>query len=601
MTNIVEYLMRARDLLSPALANASRMADVAGRSVENINRSVNNVSRQAPGKIQRLTTVLNYLRERQKRAFDETQIARYNVAINKVQGELQRLNNLPPSGFVNRMKQANTSALSLTSAFRGLVAAAGAYALLRNSERAYKEEQVAITRLQAVMRNTMQASNEQVQSILEVASAQQKLGVIGDEVQLAGAQELATYLQKADSLKTLLPVMNDMLAQQYGLNASQEQAQNIATMLGKVMDGQVGALSRYGYKFDEAQEKILKTGTEAERVAVLFDVVSSAVGGVNAALAETPEGKLQQQANALGDMQEKLGALIIKLKTAMAPLVDFAIKLIDTFLLPAFEWIGKNADVIGQLAIVVLGAVVAYKIAMGVMTAWNLITKLLTTAQWGLNAALMANPVGLIIGLIAALIGYIVVAINKYDEFGASMLMIMGPLGILINAIMTFKRHWDSIVAAFKEGGIIGGLKRIGVVLLDTILYPIQQLLKLLSKIPGLGHLAAKGASYIEGVRKRLNLVTENEKKKEEKKEDKKDPQGITLSSGSGYDPGKAIGDIAGGGAKATNITINLNREMVSQITINPITMTQGATEIRDLLMQSLSQVLNSANAIALD
>ena len=37
--------------------------------------------------------------------------------------------------------------------------------------------------------------------------------------------------------------MNDMLAQQYGLNASQEQAQNITTMLRKVIDRQVGGVN----------------------------------------------------------------------------------------------------------------------------------------------------------------------------------------------------------------------------------------------------------------------------------------------------------------------------------------------------------------------
>ena len=77
-------------------------------------------------------------------------------------------------------------------------------------------------------------------------------------MQLAGAQELSTYLTKTSTLKRLLAVLNDMTAQQYGFNATQEQSVNIATMLGKVMDGQVGALSRYGYKFDEVQEKILR-------------------------------------------------------------------------------------------------------------------------------------------------------------------------------------------------------------------------------------------------------------------------------------------------------------------------------------------------------
>lgn len=63
--------------------------------------------------------------------------------------------------------------------------------------------------------------------------------------------------------------MNDMIAQQYGLESSTEGATQIATMLGKVMNGQTEALSRYGYKFDEVQKEILQFGTESERAAVL--------------------------------------------------------------------------------------------------------------------------------------------------------------------------------------------------------------------------------------------------------------------------------------------------------------------------------------------
>lgn len=106
----------------------------------------------------------------------------------------------------------------------------------------------------------MGARSQEVDSIRDLMQAQQNLGVISTSVQSAGSQELATYLSKTESLKKLMPVMNDMLAQQYGMNASQEQAINVASMMGKVMDGQVGALSRYGYRFSEAQEKILKYG-----------------------------------------------------------------------------------------------------------------------------------------------------------------------------------------------------------------------------------------------------------------------------------------------------------------------------------------------------
>lgn len=195
-------------------------------------------------------------------------------------------------------------ARQLQSALSGLAAA---YNTQIESER----------RLEQVMANTMGATDADVEAIKRLCSAQQELGVIGDEVQLAGAQELATYLSKRQSLEQLIPVMNDMLAQQYGYSASAENAANIATMLGKVMDGQTGALSRYGYSFDEIQESILKTGTESERAAVLVDVVTSSVGGANAKLAEGASGALKQWSNAMGDAQERLGALAVHILPAV--------------------------------------------------------------------------------------------------------------------------------------------------------------------------------------------------------------------------------------------------------------------------------------------
>lgn len=182
---------------------------------------------------------------------------------------------------------------------------------LKNSlsglQQVYAAQAEVETQLAVTMRNTMAAREEDIESIKELCAAQQSLGVIGDEVQLAGAQEMATYLGKKSSLEQLIPVMNDMLAQQYGINATQENAVQIATMLGKVMEGQTGALSRYGYSFDEAQEKILKYGDESERAAVLCDVVTSSVGGMNEALAQTDIGRQKQLENTMGDLQEQIG------------------------------------------------------------------------------------------------------------------------------------------------------------------------------------------------------------------------------------------------------------------------------------------------------
>lgn len=166
------------------------------------------------------------------------------------------------------------------------------------------------------------------------------------------------------------------------------------------------------------------------------------------------------------------------------------------------------------------------KMATIAQNSWNWIVagsmKAWTAAQWLLNVALNANPIGLIVLAIAGLVAIVAVSIKKYESWCATLLMLMGPVGWLINGIMALKRNWQSVSDAFSKGGILAGLKRIGIVLLDTILYPVQQLLKLLAKIPGLSHLAGKGADKIADMRKKLNLIPDGTEKTPAEKTHKK-------------------------------------------------------------------------------
>lgn len=217
------------------------------------------------------------------------------------------------------------AAAGLKKAFMAVGVAVSAKAIIdfaRDAAQAYDQQVEGEVKLAQVMRNTMGARNEEIQSILDLTSAQQQLGVVGDEVQLAGAQELATYLSLTSSLETLIPVMNDMAVQQYGYNVTAEETTSIATMLGKVMEGQTGALSRYGYYFDEAQEAILKFGTESQRAATLAQVVTQSVGGMNQALAATPTGRMKQLSNALSDVKENFGQAVRSLSVLFIPLLN---------------------------------------------------------------------------------------------------------------------------------------------------------------------------------------------------------------------------------------------------------------------------------------
>lgn len=174
------------------------------------------------------------------------------------------------------------------------------------------------TKLMTVMKQRMNATDDEIQSVKDLASAQQALGVIGDEVQLSGVQQLSTFLSQKDSIDKLLPAMNNLLAQQHGLNVTTGDAVNVGNLMGKVMQGQVSALTRVGITFTEAQEQVLKFGTESERAAMLAQVITDNVGEMNQALAQTDAGKAKQELNDLGDKGEMIGAVFAKYEKYIA-------------------------------------------------------------------------------------------------------------------------------------------------------------------------------------------------------------------------------------------------------------------------------------------
>lgn len=329
----------------------------------------------------------------------------------------------------------------------GMKDLADAYAVQESNER-----QLAVT-----MRNSMGASDDQIDSIKKLCSAQQELGVIGDEVQLAGAQELATYLGLTSSLETLIPVLNDMNAQQYGLNATCESSVTIATMLGKVMNGQVGALSRYGYTFDEVQEKILKYGTEEERAAVLAEVVSASVGGMNAELAKTDSGKQQQLVNALGDMKEELGAMVqgalpfvtiaAQSATALASVSTLVagIKTLSTTLYTSVKAFAASTMAMVKNKGAALATAAAQKIVSAATTAWTAVQKVL-------NLVLTMNPIGLVITAIGALVTALIAAYNNCEGFREIVDKVWEAIKPLANAIMNgLAKAFEWLVEKCKE------------------------------------------------------------------------------------------------------------------------------------------------------
>lgn len=292
----------------------------------------------------------------------------------------------------------------------------------------YAVQAQAEARLEQMMRNTMDATEDEIQSIKDLAAEQQKLGVIGDEVILSGAQELATYMQRKESLEALIPMMDDMIAQQYGFNASAESAVSVAQMLGKVFAGETGALKRLGYTFDEAQEAVLKYGTEEEKVAMLTEVVGQIVDGTNAKLAATPYGQIAKFRNDLGDIKEHLGKMVAPAMNAVDTISKLTI---------AIAGIGKGVSAIKGVTVAIKAMATSAKAAK--------------TATQGLNAAMKANviiAVALAVALLAA--GLVKLARNSRNAVG-NMEELKAANEAYKDAVGNAKAEIDTEIAALKN------------------------------------------------------------------------------------------------------------------------------------------------------
>lgn len=428
--------------------------------------------------------------------------------------ELQQLRHQGASAW-SGLKMGAMALVGALSGGAGLLSAANDWA------EAAKAQVEAETKLQAVLSHTPGMTQAGIDGIKQYAGELQNLGVIGDEVALSGVQQMGTYQLQASTLKKLMPSMNDLLTQTKGLHATQGDAVNIGNLLGKAMTGQVGALSRVGISFSKAQAEVLKFGTESQRAAVLSKVLEQNVGGVNAALASTDQGRIQQAANAYGDLKEGVGGAVLFVKAKFAGLfmdhlpqiqtaiegvaasiyqwaenggIENVISGVNTLLgVIGFLWdasmgicslFWNNWSIISPVVYGVIGSLIAYKVTVAGVKAWTQATaasqkllawwtvfygnaatqaggkvRLLTLAQMGLNAAWNANPIGVIITLLGLVVTAGIYVIRNWEQ-------------VKVKAMQT----WNTVVdaaewAVNKYGTFVHIMCRVYIFAWDAIKY----------------------------------------------------------------------------------------------------------------------------------
>jgi len=231
--------------------------------------------------------------------------------LKKTLGEINRQVAGTESSFgklQNRFSAARGPALAFSAALG--VATAGVVAFGLSSVKAYQESVEASKKLETNLLNVKGNTMGNVKAIQKMAAALQKKGVIEDDAIIAGASQLATFNLQGKTIQKLTPKIADMVAQLKGHNATAEDMVKVNNLIGKVMTGNVGALSKYGVTLNDVQKEQIKNSDEAQRAATIVEVLGQNYGKVNEALRKTPQGRITALKNRFGDLKETVGEFI---------------------------------------------------------------------------------------------------------------------------------------------------------------------------------------------------------------------------------------------------------------------------------------------------
>ena len=269
----------------------------------------------------------------------------------------------------------------LGAAGAAAAAAAGAaiVAFGASSVEAYRDAEQSQRQLEDAYKRFPGVTSVSIEALRELNSAiQAKTGADADD--LASSQAvLAQYGLTGEQIAAMTPLLDD-----YAVKTGKD-LPAAAEDLGKAMLGQGRALKDVGIDFKDAGS----TGANFDQV---MGGLRTQVGGFAEGESASAEGALRRLTTEFGDVQEEVGAQLLPI------LVD-----LGEALLGVIGFVKENAEVLIPLAAglgVVAGAVMVWQAAQSLM-----------------NLTLLANPVGIVVVAIAALVAGLIVAYNTSETF----------------------------------------------------------------------------------------------------------------------------------------------------------------------------------------
>jgi hypothetical protein len=222
-------------------------------------------------------------------------------------------------GVERQQQKLNTTLQSGAAALKGLAAAAlagGALSTIAAQAREAidlaREQAAAEAQLAAVLESTGHAAGLTSDELKSLASSLQATTNFGDEATIRAEALLLTFTKIGrDVFPQATQTMLDMSA------ALDQDLKSSAIQLGKALNDPINgisALSRVGVSFTDAQKEQVRAMQEAGDIAgaqaLILAELAREFGGA-AAAARDADGGFQAAANAVGDLQEVIGAQLV--------------------------------------------------------------------------------------------------------------------------------------------------------------------------------------------------------------------------------------------------------------------------------------------------
>lgn len=339
-----------------------------------------------------------------------------------------------------------------------------------------KEGQNVAAQTNAVLKSTGGVAHVTAGHVDELATSLLKKSGVDDEVIKSGENVLLTFTGIRNEVGKGNDVFNQ--ATQAALDLSVGLGRDMtssAKLVGKALNDPIRGITqlrRVGIQFTADQEKqiktLVKTGHTMEAQKIVLDGLSSRFEGRAAAAAGTFTGKM----NIAKEEAKNFAATI--LQGAMPSLEGFASGMgkATAFAQDHTTAVKIVVGVIAGLSATIIAVNIALKLYAAAQAVVRLATAAWTAAQWLLNAALTANPIGIVIVALVALGAALAVAWAKSETFRN---IVTGAWNAVKNTTLTvfnsikdfFSAYWPLLLAIV--GGPVGAIAALVITKWDTI------------------------------------------------------------------------------------------------------------------------------------